>query len=37
MVKVKKFNHEEDPFDDLFEQANIFSQVFHLASLNQDV
>ena len=37
MVKIRKFSHEDDPFDDFFEQVEQFSQVFHLASLNLDL
>ena len=33
MVKVKKFTHEEDAFDDLFLQVETFSQVIHMESL----
>lgn len=36
MVKIKEFNRDVDSFDDLFEQAERFSQVLHLASLKLD-
>jgi len=36
MVKIKQFIHENDGFDDLFEQAETFSQVLHLASIRID-
>lgn len=33
MVKVKQLTHEGDTFDDLFLQEEIYSQVFHFASV----
>lgn len=33
MVKVKKFTHEEDAFDDLLLQEEAYSQVLCLASI----
>jgi len=34
MVKVKPLTHEEDAFDDLFLQKEMFSEVTHIASLH---
>lgn len=32
-MKIRKFIHEDDDYDDLFESVEIFSQVQHLATL----
>jgi len=32
-LKIRKFSHEDDDYDDLFESAEVFSQVQHLATL----
>ena len=36
MVKTRQFIHEDNEFDDLFEKAETFSHVLHLASIKID-